>query len=106
MTGNKIVPVLQAAHIRPMTDHGENRAGNGLLLRSDVHALFDCGYLGVQPQKKTLLVSQSLREDWGNGEEFYQRAVSGETIGMPRRRIDQPNADFLTWHADVVFRAS
>lgn len=64
--------------------------------------LADSG-LSVHSQKKTLLVSQSLRVDWDNGEEFYQCAVSGETIGMPRRRIDQPNIDFLTWHADTVF---
>lgn len=106
VTGSKIVPVLQAAHIRPVTDHGENRIDNGLLLRSDVHALFDRGYLGIHPHKKTLLVSPNLRADWGNGEEFYQRAMSGETIGMPRRRLDQPNEDFLTWHADTRFRAS
>ncbi len=106
VTGNKIVPVLQAAHIRPVANHGENRVDNGLLLRADVHALFDRGYVGVHPQKKTLLVSPSLRADWGNGEEFYQRAVSGGTISMPRRRVDQPNADFLTWHADAVFRTS
>jgi putative restriction endonuclease len=106
VTSNKIVPVLQAAHIRPVTDRGENRIDNGLLLRSDVHTLFDRGYLGVHPQKKTLLVSPHLRADWGNGEEFYQRAISGETIGMPLRRLDQPNMDFLTWHADTVFRGS
>ncbi|MGH3963172.1 MAG: HNH endonuclease [Pseudonocardiaceae bacterium] len=106
VTGSKIVPVLQAAHIRPVTDHGENRVDNGLLLRSDVHALFDRGYLAVHPQKKTLLVSPRLRTEWGNGEDFYQRALSGETISMPRRHLDQPNADFLTWHADTVFRAS
>ncbi len=106
VTGSKIIPVLQAAHIRPVTDHGENRVDNGLLLRSDVHSMFDRGYLAVHPQKKTLLVSSKLRADWGNGEEFYARAVSGETIGMPRRRLDQPNADFLAWHADTVFRAS
>jgi hypothetical protein len=102
----QIVPVLQAAHIRPVTDHGVNRVDNRLLFRSYVHALFDRGYLGVHPRKKTLLVSPRLRADWGNGDEFYQRAVSGETIGMPRRRVDRPNEDFLTWHADTVFRAS
>jgi hypothetical protein len=64
ITGDKIVPVLQAAHIRPVTDHGENRVDNGLLLRSDVHTLFDRGYLGVHPDRKTLLVSPRLRSDW------------------------------------------
>lgn len=40
--------------------------------------LFDRGYLGVHPQKKILLVTPHLRSDWGNGEEFYQRAMSGK----------------------------
>jgi hypothetical protein len=53
----KTVPVLQAAHIRPVTEEGENRVDNGLLLRSDVHTLFDRGYLGVHPDRNTLPVS-------------------------------------------------
>jgi putative restriction endonuclease len=106
ITGDKIVPVLQAAHIRPVTDQGENRIDNGLLLRSDVHTLFDRGYLGVDPAKKTLMVSRRLRAEWGNGEEFYRRAASGEPIAMPARVADRPNAEFLTWHADTLFMAS
>lgn len=61
VTGDKIVPVLQAAHIRTVTDHGGNRVDNGLLLRSDIHTLFDRGYPGVRPDRKTLLVSPRLR---------------------------------------------
>ncbi len=106
VTGDKIVPVLQAAHIRPVTAEGENRIDNGVLLRSDVHTLFDRGYLGVHPERKTLLVSPRLRADWGNGEELYRRAASGDPISMPARRIDRPNREFLSWHADTVFRAS
>jgi putative restriction endonuclease len=97
---------LQAAHIRPVSWQGENRIDNGLLLRSDVHTLFDRGYLGVHPDRKTLLVSPRLRTDWGNGEEFYARQASGDPIGVPSRRADHPNREFLTWHADTVFLAS
>ncbi len=103
VTGDKIVPVLQAAHIRPVTDDGENRVDNGLLLRSDVHTLFDRGYLGVHPVSRRLLVSQRLRSDWGNGEEFYRRASSSEPIALPVERADQPNGEFLTWHMDRRF---
>jgi len=106
VTGDKIVPVLQAAHIRPVTESGENRVDNGLLLRSDVHTLFDRGYLGVHPYTRQLMVSPRLRSEWGNGEEFYQRERLGEPITVPARRIDRPNHDFLTWHADTVFQAS
>ena len=52
ISGTHIPPVLQAAHIRPVTRGGEHRLDNGLLLRSDVHTLFDRGYLGVDPQHR------------------------------------------------------
>jgi putative restriction endonuclease len=103
VTGDKIVPVLQAAHIRPLPAGGEHRLDNGLLLRSDVHTLFDRGYLGVDVHHR-LLVSPRLRGEFGNGEEFYARA--GEHIEVPARRADRPSKDFLEWHLDEVFLAS
>src|SRR3982750_4346102 len=60
-------------------------------------------YLGVHPDRQTLLVSPRLRADWGNGEEFYERAAPGEPIRVPDRRADRPNHDFLAWHADTMF---
>jgi len=103
VTGDKIVPVLQAAHIRPLPEGGEHRLDNGLLLRSDVHTLFDRGYLGVDP-KHRLLVSPRLRGEFGNGEEFYARA--GDAIVVPEKRADRPNREFLEWHMDTVFLGS
>lgn len=103
VTGDKIVPVLQAAHIRPVTSDGDNRVDNGLLLRSDVHTLFDRGYLAVHPESKTLLVSPRLRREWGNGDEFYERAATGEPISLPTRPADRPNQEFLEWHADTIY---
>jgi putative restriction endonuclease len=105
VTGDKIRPVLQAAHIRPVSDGGEHRLDNGLLLRSDVHTLFDRGYLGVDPRYR-LVVSPRLREEFGNGDEFYARARSRELIEVPSRRADKPNKDFLEWHLDERFLAS
>src|SRR5262249_23637310 len=105
VTGDKIRPVLQAAHIRPLPLGGEHRVDNGLLLRSDVHTLFDRGYVGVDP-KFRLMVSPRLREEFGNGDEFYARAALGDPITVPSRRADRPNKDFLEWHLDEVFLAS
>jgi HNH endonuclease len=102
VTGARIVPVLQAAHIRPVTSEGENRVDNGLLLRSDVHTLFDRGYLGVHPTERVLMVSPRLRQEYGNGEEFYARARARGVVASPTRRADRPNAKFLQWHADAV----
>ena len=103
ITGTKIRPVLQAAHIRPVANGGENRLDNGLLLRSDVHTMFDRGYIGVDPSHR-LVVSQRLRADFGNGEQFYAKA--GQVIALPDRKTDRPHREFLEWHLDTIFKAS
>jgi putative restriction endonuclease len=103
VTGHKIVPTLQAAHIVPVSANGEHRLDNGLLLRSDIHTMFDRGYVGVSPDF-TLRVSPSLRSEFGNGDEFYAR--QGEMIALPRKEADRPNTTFLEWHMDTVFRGS
>jgi putative restriction endonuclease len=101
ITGTHIPPVLQAAHIRPVTAGGEHRLDNGLLLRSDIHTLFDRGYLGIDPQFR-LRVSPSLRADFSNGEQLY--AQQGQVIELPERRADRPSPDFIEWHLDEVFK--
>jgi putative restriction endonuclease len=100
VTGERIRPVLQAAHIQPVSIGGQNRIDNGLLLRSDVHTLFDAGYLGVDP-KFRLMVSPRLRAEFDNGEEFYGRA--GREIALPEKRVERPAREFLEWHADARF---
>ena len=102
ISGTHIPPVLQAAHIRPVTAGGEHRLDNGLLLRSDIHTLFDRGYLGVDP-KFRLCVSPRLRADFSNGDQFYAQA--GHVIELPERRADRPSREFLQWHIDEVFQA-
>jgi putative restriction endonuclease len=103
ISGTRILPVLQAAHIRPVAAGGEHRLDNGMLLRSDVHTLFDRGYVGVDPRYR-LLVSPRLREDFGNGDQFYARA--GRVIDLPERSADRPEREFLEWHLSEVFKAS
>jgi putative restriction endonuclease len=103
ITGTKIRPVLQAAHIKPVAEGGENRIDNGLLLRSDVHTLYDGGYLAVDPSHR-LLVSPRLRDDFGNGEQYYAKA--GQLIELPERKLDRPHREFLEWHMDTRFKAS
>ncbi|WP_163111010.1 HNH endonuclease, partial [Acinetobacter baumannii] len=70
VTGEKTLPILDAAHIKPWSDGGENRPGNGLLLRTDVHRLFDLGYVTVNHDRE-FEVSPRLREDYENGKDYY-----------------------------------
>jgi putative restriction endonuclease len=71
-----------------------------MLLRSDVHTLFDRGYLGVDPQHR-LIVSRRLRADFSNGNQFYAKA--GQVIDLPERQADRPSREFLEWHLDEIF---
>lgn len=102
ITRHRIRPTLQAAHIRPVTAGGPHALANGLLLRSDVHTMFDRGYLALTNDHR-LLVSPRLREEFGNGEEFYRQA--GEPVEVPRGSAERPAGEYLEWHRDVVFRA-
>ena len=103
ITGNHIRPILHAAHIRPVSEQGENTVANGLLLRSDVHTLFDLGYLGLNTRHE-LQVSPRIREDWGNGKEFYD--LAGQPIRVPKNRSNQPEESAVEWHMDTVFKSA
>jgi putative restriction endonuclease len=103
VTGEKTLPVLEAAHIKPYALQGPHRVSNGLLLRSDLHKLFDLGYVTVTPDLR-LEVSQKLRTEWQNGREYY--AYHGQALRMqPVDAINRPSADFLIWHNENRFRA-
>jgi putative restriction endonuclease len=101
VTGERTLPVLEAAHIRPVAGGGDHRLDNGLLLRSDVHTLFDRGYLTVSPELR-VLVSRRLQTDFHNGEHYRQFAE--HTIWVPDNPEIWPRQEFLEWHRDTVFR--
>jgi putative restriction endonuclease len=100
VTREHTLPVLQAAHIRPVTAGGQHEISNGLLLRSDVHTLFDRGYVTVTPDYR-FLVSQRLNEDWQNGKVYYQ--LDGQRIELPKDSRCYPDRETLEWHSDAVF---
>lgn len=104
VTGEKVLPTLEAAHIRPYAEQGPNRVSNGLLLRSDFHRLFDRGYITLTPELH-VEVSRSLREEFHNGDEYY--AFHGhKPVQLPAATSDRPAREFLEWHNEKVFLAS
>lgn len=100
VTNEHSLPVLEAAHIRPYSRDGDHAVANGLLLRSDIHRLFDKGYVTVT-REFTFDVSARLRSDFDNGKIYYQMA--GKPIALPTRSADHPDADALEWHREHVF---
>jgi putative restriction endonuclease len=97
----KTLPALEAAHIRPYGDGGAHEARNGLLLRRDIHSLFDAGYVTVTPDLR-FEVSRRIREEFENGKHYY--ALQGQKIELPVRAGQRPDRNFLTWHNENCFR--
>jgi putative restriction endonuclease len=101
VTGERTLPVLEAAHIKPYGLSGPHATENGLLLRSDLHTLFDRGYVTVTP-KLELRVSRRIRDEYENGRDYY--ALDRQAVRPPAPPYPVPSADFLAWHGDMVFR--
>ncbi len=101
VTGERTLPVLDAAHIRPYAAAGPHDVRNGLLLRKDLHALFDAGYVTVTPSRE-FRVSRRIREEFENGRDYY--ALEKSPVRMPLRPSPPPSSEYLEWHCDVVFR--
>jgi putative restriction endonuclease len=102
VTGEKTLPVLEAAHIKPYSLVGRHEISNGLLLRSDLHRLFDLGYLTVDPADLRVHVSRRIHDEFENGRDYY--ALEGRELRLPRPSYPQPSTEMLDWHSQVVFR--
>ena len=62
ITGCDAADALEACHIRPYMGASSNDIRNGVLLRSDVHTLFDMGLIGIDPESSTVVVAPRLRD--------------------------------------------
>ena len=103
VTGERTLPVLEAAHIKPYAQQGPNRVDNGLLLRSDLHRLFDRGLVTIEPERLTFQVSERIRHEYQNGRVYYDLAGRPLRV-LPERPDEQPNRAFLEHHRSVIFR--
>jgi len=95
VTGEHSLPALEAAHILPYAEGGEHHISNGLLLRSDIHRLFDKGYVTVTPDYR-FNVSKRLKEDFDNGRSY--QPFDKKPIHVPELARDRPDANLLDWH--------
>lgn len=101
LTSSHVLHVLDAAHIRPYSEGGSHNPSNGLLLRQDVHTLFDRGYLTVSPDFH-VEVSRRLKDEFDNGKEYY--ALQGKAILLPGNLAFRPSTEQLVWHNEHVYR--
>ncbi len=103
ITGENILPVLEAAHIKPFNRSGPMLTTNGMLLRSDFHKLFDRGLVTVTPSLH-VEVSPRIREEWYNGKAYYR--LHGRPLSVvPAHPSERPESAFLQWHNENVYAA-
>lgn len=102
VTRSPILYVLDAAHIKPYQSGGPHALSNGVLLRQDVHTLFDRGYVTITPEHK-VEVSKRIKDEFHNGKEYY--ALHGSEVWLPKDARSQPGAEYLSWHNENVYRA-
>ena len=72
------------------------------MLRSDVHRLFDAGYVTVSPDDLRFRVSRRLKDDYENGRTYYE--LEDTKIHVPQSQEERPSREFLDWHARERFR--
>lgn len=101
VTRERTLPALEAAHIRPYGDGGVHEARNGLLLRRDIHSLFDAGYVTVTPDLD-FEVSRRIKEEFENGRHYY--SLHGQRISAPQDASQRPDPASLEWHNEHCFR--
>jgi putative restriction endonuclease len=102
ITGEKTLPVLEAAHIKPYAESGPHFISNGLLLRSDMHKLFDTGYLTIT-KDLVVEVSNRIKEEFQNGKEYYQ--YHGKNLlFLPSRDMDKPATKYIEWHNENIYK--
>jgi len=101
LSSSHILPILDAAHIKPYANGGTHSPVNGILLRQDIHTLFDKGYITITPEYK-VKVSNRIKEEFNNGTQYY--AMDGKQIHLPNIQQFKPSIEMLDWHNNNTYR--
>lgn len=95
LTDGRVLPALDAAHIRPFAEGGAHLISNGILLRKDIHSVFDAGYATIDESYR-FVVSDKVRDIFNNGNEY--RRLHGQKLRLPKEMHNHPSLDVLRWH--------
>jgi len=103
MTGLRLIngggrPEVQAAHIQPVASKGPDSIRNGLALSGTVHWMFDRGLISIGDDYKILVAKNHVPED------AVRLLNQNGLIYLPKDQTLHPNAHYLKFHRDVVFK--
>jgi hypothetical protein len=88
VTGSRTVEVLEAAHIIAYNGPSTNQVQNGILLRADIHTLFDLGLLEINPDTLVVTIHESISD-------IEYRRYDGTVLSLPQRRSQRPSVEAL-----------
>ncbi|SHL33509.1 HNH endonuclease [Roseovarius marisflavi] len=91
ITSCDAVEALEAAHITPYLGPESNHAQNGILLRADIHSLFDLGLISINPETLCVRLSDKLRPT-------VYGEFDGQKFSLPADLASQPSLDALKSH--------
>ena len=103
MTGLRLIngggrPEVQAAHIQPVASNGPDSVRNGLALSGTAHWMFDRGLISIGDDYKILVAKNHVPED------ALRLLNQSGSINLPKDQTLYPNAHYLKFHRDVVFK--
>jgi hypothetical protein len=91
ISGCDAVHALEAAHKVPYKGEKTNHASNGILLRSDLHTLFDLGLLTVDAETLAVKLGVLLKDT-------VYSALDGKPLRLPHDKQMWPNRGALAKH--------
>jgi predicted restriction endonuclease len=94
ITGCSVEAVLEAAHIIPYLGAKTDHPSNGLLLRVDIHKLFDNYYLSINPHTNKVEIAAVLKNT------CYEK-LAGQPLRMPKSKTERPNPKALSKHYKI-----
>ena len=103
MTGLRLIngggrPEVQAAHIQPVASKGPDSVRNGLALSGTVHWMFDRGLISIGDDYKILVATSHVPQD------AARLLNQNGSINLPKDEALYPNAHYLKFHRDKVFK--
>ncbi len=103
ISGGRVLPALEAAHIKPYSAGGKHDVRNGILLRTDIHRVLDSGYATIDTDGSDLrfVVSNRVKSDFNNGNEYLR--LHGSKLILPTKPQFVPSREALEWHNNNCF---
>lgn len=100
-TGTSVTSILDAAHIKPISEGGSHDVTNSLFLRKDLHRLFDLGLITITTDYRIRL-SPKIATAYGDVETY--KNLDGQKISLPADACDNPSQNALAWHREITFK--